>query len=102
MGASVSTHSYLPLTVRIDFRLENPTAGVFFAGPDPINAPNVRRHVNSAWLLVDIHHKNLHPFFFVRISEDALCIYHQPTASWLNATVAAMYGSIVGKMHMGH
>ncbi|KAG0100029.1 hypothetical protein BGZ93_004620 [Podila epicladia] len=40
MGASASTHSYLPLTVRIDFRLENPTAGVFFAGPDPINAPN--------------------------------------------------------------
>ncbi|KAG0354057.1 hypothetical protein BGZ54_001872, partial [Gamsiella multidivaricata] len=28
------------LTVRIDFRLENPSAGVFFNGPDPINAPN--------------------------------------------------------------
>jgi transcription initiation factor TFIID subunit 2 len=33
--------SFATVIVRIDFRLENPTAGVFFNGQDPINAPNV-------------------------------------------------------------
>ncbi|KAI8597334.1 hypothetical protein EDD21DRAFT_327148, partial [Dissophora ornata] len=32
--------NFATLTVRIDFKLESPTAGVFFTGPDPINAPN--------------------------------------------------------------
>ncbi|KAK3848138.1 MAG: hypothetical protein J3R72DRAFT_357988, partial [Linnemannia gamsii] len=32
--------NFATLKVRIVFKLENPTAGVFFVGPDPINAPN--------------------------------------------------------------
>ncbi|KAH7057737.1 hypothetical protein BKA57DRAFT_385108, partial [Linnemannia elongata] len=32
--------NFATLIVRIVFKLENPTAGVFFVGPDPINAPN--------------------------------------------------------------
>ncbi|KAF9948419.1 hypothetical protein BGZ72_009665 [Mortierella alpina] len=32
--------NFATLTVRIDFKLEGPSAGVFFTGPDPINAPN--------------------------------------------------------------
>ncbi|KAF9285687.1 hypothetical protein BGZ68_003650 [Mortierella alpina] len=32
--------NFATLTVRIDFKLEGPSAGVFFTGPDPVNAPN--------------------------------------------------------------
>ncbi|KAF9409000.1 hypothetical protein BGZ94_002120, partial [Podila epigama] len=38
--SSSSGMTFVTLTVRIDFVLRNPSAGVFFAGPDPVNAPN--------------------------------------------------------------
>ncbi|KAG0279219.1 hypothetical protein BGZ95_001952 [Linnemannia exigua] len=42
--------NFATLNVRIVFKLENPTAGVFFVGPDPINAPNPLPGATRLWL----------------------------------------------------
>ena len=94
-----SAPTFAPITVRVEYTLENPKTGLIFVDPDELVAPYVKLYIPffSVVLLIfdKVHNSSIGIYVYTHKKSNCLAlssfVYHKSTAAWCNAFLVTMY-----------